>query len=35
MPPPPETLRADAIVVLDARTGEVLAEQALNTPTTP
>lgn len=35
VPPPPETLPADAIVVLDARTGEVLAEQALNTPTTP
>ncbi|NMF30414.1 hypothetical protein [Cellulosimicrobium aquatile] len=35
VPPPPETLPADAIVVLDARTGEVLAEQALNTPTAP
>ena len=35
VPPPPETLPADAIVVLDARTGEVLAEQALNTPATP
>jgi len=35
VPPRPETLPADAIVVLDARTGEVLAEQALNTPTTP
>ncbi|MEV8178742.1 hypothetical protein AB0O99_11830 [Cellulosimicrobium funkei] len=35
VPPPPETLTADAIVVLDARTGEVLAEQALNTPATP
>ncbi|MBE9938570.1 hypothetical protein [Cellulosimicrobium cellulans] len=35
VPPPPETLPADAIVVLDTRTGEVLAEQALNTPATP
>ncbi|SDF28227.1 hypothetical protein SAMN04487781_0846 [Cellulosimicrobium cellulans] len=35
VPPPPETLPPDAIVVLDTRTGEVLAEQALNTPTTP
>ncbi|MBN0038828.1 hypothetical protein JN535_01410 [Cellulosimicrobium cellulans] len=35
VPPPAETLPADAIVVLDAQTGEVLAEQALNTPTTP
>lgn len=35
VPPPVETLPADAIVVLDAQTGEVLAEQALNTPTAP
>lgn len=34
-PPQVETLPADAIVVLDAQTGEVLAEQPLNTPTTP
>ncbi|MCB7135829.1 hypothetical protein [Cellulosimicrobium marinum] len=35
VPPPTETLPADAIVILDAETGEVLAEQPLNTPTQP
>lgn len=35
VPPPVETLPANAIVVLDALTGEVLAERPLDTPTAP